>query len=120
MTDIRELEEMEAVRQHFENGNGSKLEELLRSSEPLSKATRDYLADWVAGNLKRKRGRKKGSLSHASRAILRQMIQSEKDRLRGDGYDYGDIHGQAMENVSELFADMTPAKLEHAIRLPRK
>jgi hypothetical protein len=102
MVDLSELEATNAIGEAAIFGRKQKLLAYLRSDRPLTAMDREYLADYLDGKIKRKKGRPR-DLGRAF--CLRQLaflVQQRKTELRNGGERYR-IHNKAVDDALKLY-----------------
>jgi hypothetical protein len=102
MVDLAEFEAMNAIWVAAKIGRREKLLAYLRSNKPLTARDRAYLADYLEGKIKRKKGRPR-DLVRASYIIeLASLVHGRKSELREAGERYR-IHDKAVDHALKIY-----------------
>jgi hypothetical protein len=124
--DIADFEFIGAVLEAGRHGDKRLLVKLLRSDHPLNAEDKRYLADFLDGKIRPRRGRPRGGFGSASDDLDRAvyLVKFIKRKMRQHGRTYR-IHDKAMNLALELlekegFGVPEKLKLMTGLRRPRK
>ena len=98
MVDLAKLEAMNAIWVAAKIGRKEKLLAYLRSNKPLTAQDRAYLADYLEGKFKRKKGRPPGGEAALNVRNVAVLVDYIKAKLREDGKRYR-IHDLAVDDA---------------------
>ena len=96
MVDLAKLEAMNAIWVAAKTGRREKLLAYLRTNKPLTARDRAYLADYLEGKFKRKKGRPPGGDAARNLRNVAVMVDVFKAMLRESGKRYR-IHNLAVD-----------------------
>ena len=96
MVDFLELEAMSAIWMAAKKGKMQLLIDYIRSDKPLTAVDRKYLADYLNGNYRRKKGRPRGGNAALNLSNVAVMVDYYKAKLREAGKRYR-IHDMAVD-----------------------
>jgi hypothetical protein len=100
VADLAKLEFISAVWEAAKYERKEHLLAYLRSNKPLTAEDRTYLADYLEGKLKRKRGRPPGGKAALNLRNVAVLVNWYKARLRASGKRYR-IHDLAVDAALE-------------------
>jgi hypothetical protein len=124
VVDLATLEAMNAIWVAANYGRKEKLLVYLRSNKPLTARDRAYLADYLEGKIKRKKGRPH-DLVRASYIIeLASLVHERKRELREAGERYR-IHDKAVDHALKIYNSLgypvvAREKLENYLRRSKR
>ena len=101
--DLSELEFAGTLWELINKGRKAALIVYLRSDKPLRPRDREYLADYLEGKVKRKRGRPRGGVESQKIRFLAGQVRAVKARLREQGEPYR-IHNKAVDLVLDVYS----------------
>ena len=96
--DLSELEFDGTLWEWIHKGHKAPLIAYVRSDKPLRPRDREYLADYLDGKVKRKRGRPLGGMESQQIRFLAGLVRAVKAKLRERGERYR-IHNKAVDHV---------------------
>jgi hypothetical protein len=96
VVDLAKLEAMNAIWVAAKTGRKEKLLAYLRSNKPLTARDRAYLADYLEGKFKRKKGRPPGGDAARNLRNVAALVDYIKAMLRESGKRYR-IHDLAVD-----------------------
>lgn len=102
MVDLAELEATNAIWEAATLGRKQKLLAYLRSDRPLTAMDREYLADYLEGKIKRKKGRPRDRARAFYLGQLVFLVEQRKTELRNEGERYR-IHEKAVDHAFKLY-----------------
>jgi len=100
VVDLAELEVAGAIWEAAKYDRKDKLLAYLRSNRPLTAIDRQYLADYLEGKLKRKKGRPRGGRAALNVRNVAVMVDYYKAKFREAGKRY-QIHETAVDLALE-------------------
>jgi hypothetical protein len=115
--DLSELEFDGTLWELNHKGRKAPLIAYLRSDKPLRPRDRDYLAEYVEGKVKRKRGRPLGGMESQGIRFLAGLVRAVKAEWRARGERYR-IHDKAVDHVLAAYpvGPIFREKLENHLR----
>ena len=102
MVDLAKFEAMNAIWLAAETGSKEKLLAYLRANKPLTARDRAYLADYLEGKLKRKKGRPRDLVRASYIRELASLVHEKKTELREAGKRYR-IHDKAVDDALKIY-----------------
>ena len=102
MVDLSELEATNAIWEAATFGRKQKLLDYLRSDRPLTAMNREYLADFLEGKIKRKKGRPRDLTRAFYLGQLVFLVEQRKTELRNAGVRYR-FHDNAVDDALKLY-----------------
>jgi hypothetical protein len=118
--DLSKLEFVGALWEWIHKGRKAPLIAYIRSDKPLHPRDREYLADYLDGKVKRKRGRPLGGTESREIRFLAGLVRAIKAEWRARGERYR-IHNKAVDYVLAAYPVIDREKLEnHLHRSQRK
>ena len=100
MVDLLKLEAASAIWEAAVLGYKQRLLAYLRSNRPLTATDRDYLADFLEGKYRRKKGRPRGGKAALNVRNVAALVDYIKTKLREAGKRYR-IHEMAVDLALE-------------------
>jgi hypothetical protein len=101
--DLSELEFAGTIWELINRGRVAPLIAYIRSDKALRPEDRGYLADYLEGKLKRKRGRPIGGLESQKIKFLAGLVRAAKAQLRERGERYR-IHNKTIDLVLDVYS----------------
>ena len=124
MVDLAKLEAMNAIWVAATIGRKEKLLAYLRSNKPLTARDRAYLADYLEGKIKRKKGRSRDLVRAFYIRQLASLVHERKTELREAGERYR-IHDKAVDHALKIYNSwgypvVAREKLENYLRRSKR
>lgn len=115
--DLSELEFVSALWEWIHERRKAPLIAYIRSDKPLRPRDREYLADYLDGKVKRKRGRPPGGTESRQIRFLAGLVRAVKADWRKRGQRYR-IHNKAVDHVLAAYpvGPIFREKLENYLR----
>ena len=113
--DLSELEFDGTLWEWIHKGRTAPLIAYVRSDKPLRPRDREYLADYLKGKVKRKRGRPLGGMESRQIRFVAGLVRAVKAEWRERGESYG-IHNKAVDHALAAYPVIDREKLENHLR----